>query len=1096
MAEKNIALKITLDGVQYIINSVESLESAIKKLKTELDSIPKSSDAYSAMSGVIQGLENQLQTFTEDAVQAGDAVSTAAEQGTESMKQLENQTNKTGESIKNADKEAESSGTNFEKLFKNYVKIGSAVTASFAAAQSVLATFGADTSEIAEAAAKAQSLLTVAIAAKEAAEGISAATTVTATLATKLKTAADNTQIGVLKKLYTLLAANPWAIVAAAVGALVVAFVALTGKTKEVLNTQKELNKVTSDEATKLQILTKVLKDSNSSYQARKQAVEDLKKSYPGFNILVDEENRLTALGIAFTELKTKALIKEAQAKEIVQKISENNNKIIEIENRGVEESLTIWDKLYGKLVLVSSAYGKFGEAAVNLKAASKNNEEAISDLTKANEQWYQALLNVQGEQSTISDQLKPIEDLLKKYTEGLKNTGSATKDLNKATEEQIKLAKQLEQALNDTQITLEETLQIFEKLAETEGFDPIEPEVLQKLTKYKETLQGLIPEDLKDKFKAIGLDVTFENGVFQVKELTSELLTLQDTFGLGVEKIRKDLSKKLLEQTLGDFQTTIETTINELSLQFQQGLITREAFDAGRKLIEQYEALNVVIKKLPEGVQSVFTGDVLKQYLTITRDIAIATGDINYEIDQQTQQIKELDKSEIDLIKTEKQLDEFRQKTISQLTELYKTQFGLTTGLSKQQYEETISNLVKQGKLTEEQGKDIKEKYEEYAKDYDSLVKKIAESQFQALNQTVQNIVKEEDTIRGFLFQINKEREESLKIQEEGQARIFLNNLELVYDFTQKENQIIVDSTKTTEEQRIKILEDFKLKKIDLTKLSEEEIDQIIQFYLNKQNEMEQESLEKRQERYDKIIDGIQQFQSVLNGLSQTTSMYFDMQFDQLEKRYKRLQETIIGDSEEANKKRLEAEQAYQKEREALEKKAAKTALRISLAQALANTAEAITKLSAITGGVGAIVAGGALVAFNAAQVAIIANQLATIDSYKQGGRIKPRQMAGGGFVTGPSHEYGGVKFAQGGIELEGNESVINRVSTINYMGLLNQINQAGGGRPIGPGFDDSRIVEAIAKQRNTPIRAYVVESDITAKQETARRLEKLSQI
>ncbi len=43
---------------------------------------------------------------------------------------------------------------------------------------------------------------------------------------------------------------------------------------------------------------------------------------------------------------------------------------------------------------------------------------------------------------------------------------------------------------------------------------------------------------------------------------------------------------------------------------------------------------------------------------------------------------------------------------------------------------------------------------------------------------------------------------------------------------------------------------------------------------------------------------------------------------------------------------------------------------------------------------------------------------------------------------------------------------------------------------------FDDSRIVEAIAKQRNSPIRAYVVESDISQSQITARRLEKLSQI
>ena len=52
-----------------------------------------------------------------------------------------------------------------------------------------------------------------------------------------------------------------------------------------------------------------------------------------------------------------------------------------------------------------------------------------------------------------------------------------------------------------------------------------------------------------------------------------------------------------------------------------------------------------------------------------------------------------------------------------------------------------------------------------------------------------------------------------------------------------------------------------------------------------------------------------------------------------------------------------------------------------------------------------------------------------------------------------------------------------------------------AGGGKPLVNNFDDSRIVEAIAKQRNEPIRAYVVESDITNKQQITRRLEQLAQ-
>jgi hypothetical protein len=37
---------------------------------------------------------------------------------------------------------------------------------------------------------------------------------------------------------------------------------------------------------------------------------------------------------------------------------------------------------------------------------------------------------------------------------------------------------------------------------------------------------------------------------------------------------------------------------------------------------------------------------------------------------------------------------------------------------------------------------------------------------------------------------------------------------------------------------------------------------------------------------------------------------------------------------------------------------------------------------------------------------------------------------------------------------------------------------------------------VEAIARQRNEPLRAYVLESDITEKQAVTKRLEQLSQI
>jgi hypothetical protein len=104
---------------------------------------------------------------------------------------------------------------------------------------------------------------------------------------------------------------------------------------------------------------------------------------------------------------------------------------------------------------------------------------------------------------------------------------------------------------------------------------------------------------------------------------------------------------------------------------------------------------------------------------------------------------------------------------------------------------------------------------------------------------------------------------------------------------------------------------------------------------------------------------------------------------------------------------------------------------------------------------------------------------------------------MAGGGMIFGPTHENGGV-YAGGGINVEGGESVINKVSTIQYGGLLSSINQMGGGRPITNntqnGLMEDRLLQAIAKSNNQPIRAYVLNSEITSGQAINRRLSELA--
>jgi hypothetical protein len=265
-----------------------------------------------------------------------------------------------------------------------------------------------------------------------------------------------------------------------------------------------------------------------------------------------------------------------------------------------------------------------------------------------------------------------------------------------------------------------------------------------------------------------------------------------------------------------------------------------------------------------------------------------------------------------------------------------------------------------------------------------------------------------------------------------------------------------------------------------------------ILKEYLQREiDETEMAELKKQeafQKTIDKFLQGIQVFQQSLQLIQQTLSDYYNLQFEELEKRNQRIQDSIVGDSKRANELRLEQEKAYNAEREKLEKKQAKQQLQFTLLQTIANVAQAVAQSLANP------ILAGVVAAAGAAQVAIITRQIANLDSYKRGGKIRKGQ---GGMVVGPSHENGGVKFQGGGIELEGNEAVINRLSTLRYADILSSINVSGGGRPIVMNnFDDSRIVEAIARQRQTPIRAYVVESEITNSQTINKRLELLSQI
>ena len=280
------------------------------------------------------------------------------------------------------------------------------------------------------------------------------------------------------------------------------------------------------------------------------------------------------------------------------------------------------------------------------------------------------------------------------------------------------------------------------------------------------------------------------------------------------------------------------------------------------------------------------------------------------------------------------------------------------------------------------------------------------------------------------------------------------------------------VDIETLTYEQKLILLEKFLGKSVAATTKAAEETKKISKTTI------------------DAISNGLQQFSQLVGQTASLVAQSYAFQLKQLEDSSKRALSQVVGDTEQANQKRIELEKQYQAQKAEIEKRALIKSLQFQLVQAIVDTAQAVVSnleippLAIAIGILGAV------------QVGLIAQQLAYAQSLAGGGRIR---MGAGGMVVGPSHEMGGVSYA-GGVNLEGGESVINRQSSLNYAGLLSQINQSGGGQPIVNNASNSlmeeRLVQAISKANQEPIRAYVLNSEITSGQAINRRLNELATI
>ena len=1065
---RQVAIRINVNGTDTAVKNINELEGAIEQLKSELKGVDIGSDQFKKLSGELQNAESKLKTLNK------------------SFEGLEPQ------------QKAEA-----------FVKLGEGIAGSFAIATAALTAFGVESEDVQNAQLAVTQALTAAVGARQIAEAglqLKVAATTVSQFAYNAAATAGNT---ITKAFYTTLAANPITAIVTAVAALAAGIVYLISRQEEQISVQEQVNNsIEEAEAktvgytTELTLLQGTINDGNMSLEDRRLAFNRLKEILPELEGLeLDNAEAIKQANLAI-ERNIQLSIAQAKTEGLKQFIVQKTQELVEEQNSSLEDNIGFWEETYNFIVaggdLARKSILDVGTAVENTLGDQKRLQDEITEATKQYEQALRAELRIQ------KDVDEGREDAIKRLKEQEKQTKKAEdalRNLISAREENVK------RLISDIQA-----------MGRALTFDYGEPKVLEDLREVVKNLRDLDDQlnpqtfqEAVNEFFGIGLPNPADIfGTFydEARELIFISL-FGDTEGAkfkeSAQQIVETVNSELRRVGKEDLQIDVEGLLNaksieevttrlssSLALLTQQDILPIDTFVAFQTLTTEYGKLNELITQTPD-IKGVL-GDTA--YYTDLKNFLISTGQIVF--DEVNGNIELLDLTKI---KTEELVN-----ATGNLSEAEATIFTSIT-----------EELTKNSNFTTDQ------------------IQRIGLARVQSLRELSVGIITQEEEIRGVLFQaqalegeILEKRGTTLTTQNEYFRQFILNNTELliesysdVFDlddeylakvrlnaqqradleefikgkfvgFTDEQLAAVnkfFTQRKITAEEIAKFESDLILAGIDLTEFSTDEQLKIWEEYYQKREQQRNEDKEGNEEALDFSIEGLTEGLRQVSQVAQTGVQvfqeYVSTQLTLLQEEEKRVLDQIVGDSEEAEQKRLEVQEDYENQRKEITKQGQLAQLQLTRIQAVANVAEAVTKALAEGPIVGQILAGIAG-AIGLAQIGIVTSQINQV-----------RSLARGGLLQGPSHEYGGIPLAGGGVVAEGNEAVINRRGSIDYRNLLNEVSMSSGGAPIvSSSFDDTRLIEAITKQNREPIKAFVLEQDITNSQSVNKRLQQLSKI
>ena len=1019
---RNIALTITLNGVEQTINSVEDLEQAIAAANQQLEELDENSDAFKNLQQDIKGANNTLDAINQ------------------------------------------SLGTT-SKNFEETAKTGGLMSKAFSAANTALSSFGIDSKKIGEAAKNAFNK------AKDSVNGMTQSLIDTGDKLTEIPGPIGQVAQGVkgLGQAIKILLANPIvAFFAAIVAVLTTLYKAFTS-TKAGAETMERVFAA-------LGAVVDVLRDRFLKFAEGvgklftgdlMGAVEAFKGSYQGIGAEIAEEAKAAAQITGELQKVTDA------TRELNKERAEQNRLIAEAKLKINDETLS-----YEERLAALKEAGDAEQALADKEAAiAKRRFEAIvarnalSDSSKeALDEEAQAFIDLQNAETASLLKRKELADQAKALRDRQRAEEKAAADARKRElEAELKLLADIRAA------QLAETRELIKRALAQRQLVNDEVKIVKTLT---DRLTAL--KTLEGQYKTL---IPIEEEAIERFAQISDIPTdeayndLQAYLGV-IEQINKQLADppKESREELNQLFASLNELANAPTLKPFISPAAAENLTLLNTEIKQFGLVLNDIQGLQEKMGGVFLninfGALINEAANLRKELSNPLIEPSRALEAE-EQLSGIEKSFIEAYKMLRQQDEEYLKAVKENDNARITVLD--------------NNATALGKIYFDIGLNAVQTFNKF-----KVGAVDANAQVELLRFQIKQLQPTE------LFDYLNKNAGVLQKAFEIDANGILQNRQKVENINEEILNRTFDADRKYAADVIGLQNMLAAKKIDISKLSYEQQLVLLAQFLNAQLTEEEiaaaKSLQIQNEKRDAFIRGVQEFQGVLNSLQQSLNDYYDLSFDKLEVRNRELQAQINEDTADGVQKRLDLEKQYQAEKIKLEKRAAKSALAIQLAQTIANIATSVT--AALKTGIPVVsqLAAATNAAIGAVQVGIITSQLNMIDRMQRGGKIRKGQ---GGLVVGPSHEMGGVRFGQQGLELEGGEAVINRMSTVKYGDLLNEINMAGGGKPIiNNNFDDSRLLEALAKQRSEPIRAFVVESDITNKQTITKRLDQLSKV